>query len=79
MRETLADEYRRDVKAAKNPHIPVNYFPNNDPTRILSVSGDLTLRYYLQIGLTTTYTSLLHTIYTNKDKISVFINFFILL
>ena len=30
--ETLADEYRRDVKAAKNPHIPVNYFPNNDPT-----------------------------------------------
>lgn len=28
---TLADEYRRDLNAGKNPHIPVNYFPHNDP------------------------------------------------
>ena len=29
---TLADEYRRDLQANKNPHIPVNYFPNDDPS-----------------------------------------------
>ena len=28
---TLAEEYRRDVNAGKNPHIPVNYFPHDDP------------------------------------------------
>ena len=28
---TLADEYRRDLKASKNPNIPFNYFPDNDP------------------------------------------------
>ncbi len=28
---TLADEYRRDVNAGKNPSVPKNYFPNNDP------------------------------------------------
>lgn len=29
---TLAEEYRRDINAGKNPTIPENYFPNNDPT-----------------------------------------------
>ena len=28
---TLSDEYFRDLKAGKKPHLPVNYFPNNDP------------------------------------------------
>ena len=28
---TLADEYRRDLNAGKNPSVPKNYFPNNDP------------------------------------------------
>lgn len=28
---TLAEEYRRDLNAGKNPHIPVNYFPHDDP------------------------------------------------
>lgn len=28
---TLADEYRRDLNAGLNPHIPDNYFPHNDP------------------------------------------------
>ncbi|MDO5352597.1 MAG: homoserine O-succinyltransferase [Succinatimonas sp.] len=29
---TLADEYRRDLQANKDPHIPLNYFPNDDPS-----------------------------------------------
>lgn len=29
---TLADEYRRDLNAGKNPAIPKNYFPNDDPS-----------------------------------------------
>lgn len=29
---TLADEYNRDLAAGKNPSVPVNYFPDNDPT-----------------------------------------------
>lgn len=33
---TLADEYRRDLKSGKNPRIPVNYFPHNDPSRMPS-------------------------------------------
>lgn len=28
---TLAEEYRRDVNAGKNPKIPCNYFPHDDP------------------------------------------------
>ena len=28
---TLAEEFRRDLNAGKNPHIPENYFPHNDP------------------------------------------------
>ncbi len=28
---TLADEYRRDTLAGKNPKMPANYFPLNDP------------------------------------------------
>ena len=30
---TLSDEYTRDLSQGKNPHIPVNYFPNDDPTK----------------------------------------------
>lgn len=28
---TLADEYRRDLNANKNPQLPKNYFPHDDP------------------------------------------------
>ncbi|MBQ7125133.1 MAG: homoserine O-succinyltransferase [Clostridia bacterium] len=31
---TLADEYNRDLAAGKNPNIPVNYFPNDDVTKL---------------------------------------------
>ena len=31
---TLADEYYRDLDQGKNPHIPVNYFPHDDPTKL---------------------------------------------
>lgn len=28
---SLADEYERDIEAGRNPNLPVNYFPDNDP------------------------------------------------
>lgn len=31
-RDTLAKEYQRDCLAGKNPHIPENYFKNDDPS-----------------------------------------------
>lgn len=31
--DTLKKEYVRDVKAGINPHIPENYFPDNDPEK----------------------------------------------
>lgn len=31
--DTLKKEYLRDVKAGINPHIPENYFPDNDPEK----------------------------------------------
>lgn len=31
--QTLKNEYERDLKAGLNPHIPDNYFPNDDPTK----------------------------------------------
>lgn len=30
---TLKSEYERDLKAGLNPHVPDNYYPNDDPTR----------------------------------------------
>lgn len=30
---TLSNEYSRDLEAGKNPHIPVNYFPNDDTSK----------------------------------------------
>ena len=30
---TLKQEYERDVKAGLNPHVPDNYYPNDDPSR----------------------------------------------
>ncbi len=30
---TLSDEYFRDLDQGKNPHIPVNYFPNDNPSQ----------------------------------------------
>ncbi|MBQ9480290.1 MAG: homoserine O-succinyltransferase [Selenomonadaceae bacterium] len=30
---TLKQEYDRDVKAGLNPHVPDNYYPNDDPSR----------------------------------------------
>ncbi len=30
---TLADEYRRDLSAGKNPPLPAHYFPDDDPGR----------------------------------------------
>ena len=32
-RDTLAKEYYRDVEAGLNPHLPENYFKNDDPNR----------------------------------------------
>ena len=29
---TLSEEYRRDLNAGKNPQVPQNYFPHNDPS-----------------------------------------------
>ena len=31
--DTLKNEYNRDVSAGLNPSVPVNYFPDDDPTR----------------------------------------------
>lgn len=31
--ETLGNEYQRDLKKGLNPAIPVNYFPDDDPTK----------------------------------------------
>lgn len=31
-RDTLAREYQRDLAAGKSPQLPVNYFPEDDPT-----------------------------------------------
>ena len=31
--DTLKNEYNRDVAAGLNPDVPVNYFPDDDPTR----------------------------------------------
>ncbi len=33
-RDTLAQEYFRDLKKGLNPEIPYNYFPNNDTTKM---------------------------------------------
>ena len=30
---TLAEEYKRDLAAGKRPHLPVNYFPGDDPSK----------------------------------------------
>ena len=30
---TLKAEYDRDLKAGMNPHVPSNYYPNDDPTK----------------------------------------------
>ncbi len=35
---TLADEYYRDLDQGKEPHIPVNYFPHDDPSRLPRVT-----------------------------------------
>ncbi|NLK84886.1 MAG: homoserine O-succinyltransferase [Aeromonadales bacterium] len=31
--DTLDQEYRRDIEANKNPNIPINYYPDNDPSK----------------------------------------------
>ncbi|MBO5658682.1 MAG: homoserine O-succinyltransferase [Duodenibacillus sp.] len=36
--ETLDAEYRRDLAAGKNPDIPVNYYPDDDPSKTPLVS-----------------------------------------
>ncbi|WP_155969608.1 homoserine O-acetyltransferase MetA [Streptococcus ruminantium] len=40
-RDTLAKEYLRDCLAGKNPHIPENYFKQDDPTSRPSLSWNL--------------------------------------
>ncbi|HEM4571943.1 TPA: homoserine O-succinyltransferase [Streptococcus suis] len=40
-RDTLAKEYQRDCIAGKNPHLPENYFKEDDPTRKPSLSWNL--------------------------------------
>ena len=32
-RDTLSQEYYRDLSKGMNPKIPVNYFPDDDPTK----------------------------------------------
>lgn len=36
--KTLADEYKRDLKAGMNPKVPVNYFEDDDPEKGISVT-----------------------------------------
>ena len=40
-RDTLAKEYQRDCLAGKNPHIPKNYFRNDDPSTRPALSWNL--------------------------------------
>lgn len=40
-RDTLAKEYLRDCLAGKNPHIPENYFRNDDPSTRPALSWNL--------------------------------------
>ena len=40
-RDTLAKEYERDCLAGKNPHIPENYFRNDDPSTRPALSWNL--------------------------------------
>ncbi len=40
-RDTLAKEYQRDCLAGKNPHIPENYFRNEDPSTRPALSWNL--------------------------------------
>lgn len=40
-RDTLAKEYQRDCLAEKNPHIPENYFKNDDPSTRPALSWNL--------------------------------------
>ena len=40
-RDTLAQEYQRDCLAGKNPHIPKNYFRNDDPSTRPALSWNL--------------------------------------
>ena len=40
-RDTLAQEYQRDCLAGKNPHIPENYFRNDDPSTRPALSWNL--------------------------------------
>ncbi|HFI0081612.1 TPA: homoserine O-succinyltransferase [Streptococcus suis] len=40
-RDTLAKEYQRDCLAGKNPHIPENYFRNDDPSNRPALSWNL--------------------------------------
>lgn len=40
-RDTLAKEYQRDCLAGKNPHVPENYFKEDDPTSRPSLSWNL--------------------------------------
>ena len=32
--DTLDQEYHRDLAANKSPNIPINYYPNNDPSKV---------------------------------------------
>lgn len=40
-RDTLAKEYERDCLAGKNPHVPENYFRNDDPSSRPALSWNL--------------------------------------
>lgn len=43
-RDTLAKEYQRDCLAGKNPHIPENYFRNDDPSTRPALSWNLPVK-----------------------------------
>jgi len=45
--DTLEKEYLRDKKAGLNPHVPVNYYPNDDDTKrpVITWRGHATLLF----------------------------------
>ena len=51
-RDTLAKEYQRDCLAGKNPHIPENYFKNDDPSTRPALSWNLPAAHFSANWLT---------------------------
>jgi homoserine O-succinyltransferase len=54
---TLDGEYRRDLAAGLTPVIPVNYYPDNDPSQTRAPPGAATVTCCFPTGSTITSTS----------------------